>query len=1372
MRGFLRSRSWLIMTATITALAVITTSDWKPSQPEQYRKKKEEVKRFDKPDEFIKAFRDMRIRDGKTKSDYPQNYKLTEMRRFGIIPKDGEIGTSVQRIGKTGATLDWVERGPNNVPGRTRGMIVDPDDATGATWFAGSVGGGVWKTTNSGFSWTPLTEGIPNLATTSLAMAPSNHNIIYVGTGEGFGNLDGVGGDGIFKTTNKGASWTQLASTIAVNSSSSNRNFEFVNRISVHPTDPSTLVVATNTGIMRSTDGGDTWTKVHTSASAVQDLVANPQNWNTQYASKNASGIIKSLDGGITWTSYSTGITQAQRIEVAISPVDTNRLYLAVENASDLSDLYVTYNGGTQWYLVNVQTGTNPDWLNGQGWYDNTIVAHPTNPNVCYTAGVSVFKHSIVGDGPTVRVTLVDTVGTAGWLAFQNFGLSYLGGGVSTGENGFGSTNPVGLTSQDSNMSIEVRFGPGRSQKAHRFKTDAQGAGQTSPNYKYQNYVNVPFEAWDVTNNRQINISFRDENNDGEFDIELSSGDGVYREYFFVEGSTYNSGTPDPNITVDGGFKYRVVLEVGPALPTDVDWNPATIPDSKISLTRITNQTKLRTSEVRSDPYGQFSGPNSNVHPDHHNLMIIPVAGAPFKILNANDGGVWISLDSAGSFALASGGYNTTQFYGVDKAKGSNTYIAGAQDNGTWLSSANPTSTSGWASKIGGDGFEALWNYGNSNLLLGASQFNGVQRSSNAGASFSNSISGLATGSGNAPFVSNLSNSPLDPDLVFAVGAQGVYRSTNFGSSWTLVSIPSQWGMWSMSGTEISLANSNIVWAHGGMSNTGTRRKVHVSKDRGATFAPVNNYLTNSNDTTSTIGLISGFATHPREDSTAYALFSVADAPKILRTTNLGSTWEDISGFGDDNNSSNGFPDVAVYTLIVMPHNTNEIWAGTEIGLFISTNNGATWSYANNGLPAVAIWQMSIKDKQVIVATHGRGVWTVDISGIPAIPTSSGTIATMRLGKNFSKVFAAKLSSYFTNPDGTGFTYSVKTSNGGVVPVISSDSLYLTSTTDYVGSVTVSAYAYNGYKLNKSFTVNVENDVVAPVLSVGALTTPAIDAVKFGVTADEPIKNVLLAVNSQSVSLSKQGNIYFGTYTIASSRTLTVAVSAKDTSDNLSSKNVTYNVAALSKPLVIDKYTITGKGNEGYILATTTAAENIPTGWTEIAPAIRMMATAPGADLKVEANVQGLQDVVADPQFDESRIGIYEFAEGQWRHIAEANNGRVMAKHTGNPVAIYYNPDYNVVPNKYELEQNYPNPFNPSTMIRYSVKNEGRVVIKVYNMLGQEVRTLVNEHKPAGRFNVSWDGRNNAGQTVSTGVYIYRMQAGSVIQNRKMLFVK
>lgn len=93
------------------------------------------------------------------------------------------------------------------------------------------------------------------------------------------------------------------------------------------------------------------------------------------------------------------------------------------------------------------------------------------------------------------------------------------------------------------------------------------------------------------------------------------------------------------------------------------------------------------------------------------------------------------------------------------------------------------------------------------------------------------------------------------------------------------------------------------------------------------------------------------------------------------------------------------------------------------------------------------------------------------------------------------------------------------------------------------------------------------------------------------------------------------------------------------------------------------------------------------------------------------------------------------------------------------------------IPGDYSLDQNYPNPFNPETMIKYQLPKAGKVVLKIYNTLGHEVRALVNEEKEAGYHEIRWDGRDDRGVLVSSGVYIYRIQAGDFVSIRKMLLL-
>ena len=94
------------------------------------------------------------------------------------------------------------------------------------------------------------------------------------------------------------------------------------------------------------------------------------------------------------------------------------------------------------------------------------------------------------------------------------------------------------------------------------------------------------------------------------------------------------------------------------------------------------------------------------------------------------------------------------------------------------------------------------------------------------------------------------------------------------------------------------------------------------------------------------------------------------------------------------------------------------------------------------------------------------------------------------------------------------------------------------------------------------------------------------------------------------------------------------------------------------------------------------------------------------------------------------------------------------------------------VPEEFVLEPNYPNPFNPSTVIGYSLPENTEVTLKIYNTLGQEVATLVDGFENAGVKRVTWNGTNNAGQTVSAGVYLYKLKAGGIVQSKKMVFAK
>lgn len=1327
----------------------------------------------DRPDLFAEFHRDIRTRDGDPGPAYPPNYQIK-----ALLKARNLSGTHALSKASTGGGLDWIERGPGNVSGRTRGIIVDPDDPSYNTWFAGSVGGGVWKTTDAGQTWTNLTPNLPNLATSTLVMAPSNHDVIYAGTGEGFGNVDQIDGSGIWKSEDRGQTWEQLAST------ADNPEFQNIMRMVVDPSDENTLVVATapgfhylngepNSGIFRSIDGGETWARVHDSGSdEVEHLIANPLNFNTQFATVNSEGVVKSIDGGRTWFPSTTGISEVGRMEIAIAPSDTTRLYISAQDRADTgtgSILFVSEDAGATWGRAQDVDGDDVHWLAGQGWYDNTIAVNPFDADQVFVGGVNLWRLDIQGRETIEAITGVDQENTESFLSFVNFGGRYAGGGLETGENFHGLETNVTM---DEYTSVEIRFGPGKSQKAHRFIFGSNFQ------YPYQDYVDVPFEVWDIDNNQQLMASFRDHENNGVYELEdrfsdESSG-GIDREYLFVHAVSYDAGQADPNIAQTAGQAYKNTYAMWPEAPAGAGVVDLTTL-SEDATVRINwgelNVWTLNTTNV-TDGYGEFGGSTKGVHVDHHNIVLIPTneATQSFRLVNANDGGVAFSDDGGQTFDQPIDGKNTTQFYGVDKRNGADRYIGGTQDNGTWVSPSNPDRTSSWVDAPSGDGFEAVWHYGDPNKLLESSQFNNVWRSLDGGQTWTyiSAVSGLDDrGGGSAPFFTKLAKSKQDPDLVFAMGRSGVWRTDNFASSWTLIPMPSEdWeGTRSFAQVKISLADPQIVWTGSRLSES---RSLYVSQDGGVTFSETNTY------DTVPMGRITGLETHPTDANTAYALFSFAGAPKVLRTTDLGQTWEDISGFAGANSraagsadparvsSSNGFPDVAVFSLLVMPYNTDIIWAGTEIGLFESTDGGASWHAADNGLAATAIWEMLIVNDEVVAATHGRGIWTVALPELAGYEPPPAILAPRFLSigggaggfVNMSVALKSSYDSTFVQVDGVN---RVKLPGN---PSPKDTSLTLALSPAGLDTVDISLMSY---KDGRTF-------INAPA------KIPVFPLAETQVT----YKNDL---NSATGDFLFSGDMEVRTEAGFDDGAIHTAHPYPDDTELVALLIVPIEVASEKATLTYDDIAIVEPGSGGsrfgdlnfWDFVVVEGSNDFGASW---------MPLADGYDARYDQVWEDAYDSgdPGDPSmFRSHEIDLLDtFSAGEtvlirFRLFADSfvnGWGWVIDNIAIQEEAVSVSAG-EALPRTFSLSQNFPNPFNPSTQIAYALPRAVEVTLSIYNIRGQKVRDLVDgEKQVAGYYTVTWDGTDAFGRSVATGVYLYRIEAGEFVKAEKMTLIK
>ena len=272
-------------------------------------------------------------------------------------------------------------------------------------FYFGAVGGGVWRTDNAGRSWTPIFDDQPVASIGAVAVAPSDSNTIYVGSGEADMRSDILQGNGMYKSTDAGKSWSRIGLA----------DSRAIGRIAVDPHDPRTLLVAAlghpygpshERGVFRSTDGGATWSNtlfVDENTGAI-DVTLDPNDakivyatmWQTRrppwsvYPPSNGpgSGLYKSSDGGVTWTALRGNgfATQALgRIGVAVAPSDSKRVY-AVVDAKD-GGLYRSDDAGASWKKIDDETRI---W--GRGWYFSEVAVDPHERDIVYVSNTSVYR--------------------------------------------------------------------------------------------------------------------------------------------------------------------------------------------------------------------------------------------------------------------------------------------------------------------------------------------------------------------------------------------------------------------------------------------------------------------------------------------------------------------------------------------------------------------------------------------------------------------------------------------------------------------------------------------------------------------------------------------------------------------------------------------------------------------------------------------------------------------------------------------------------------------------------------------------------------------------------------------------------------------
>lgn len=315
------------------------------------------------------------------------------------------------------ASLPWLSLGPVNIGGRVTDIVADP--ANPSIVYVGAASGGVWKSTDTGATWTPIFDGAGSPSIGALAMDPSDANTIYAGTGEsnaGGGSV-AYGGDGVWKTTDGGGSWTQLGLEGTAS----------IGRIVVDPANPERVYVAAtgnlyakgpDRGVYRTTDGGGSWQNVLfvSDSTGCADLAIDPATPTRVYASMwertrrpsirryggPTSGIYRTTDGGDSWTLLSTGLplpaTRPGRIGIAVAPSSPSTVYAIYPDSTGyFAGFFRSVDSGTTW--ARQSDSALSGFYSSFGWWFGRIWVHPTNPAVIFAPGLPLMRSTNSGNG-------------------------------------------------------------------------------------------------------------------------------------------------------------------------------------------------------------------------------------------------------------------------------------------------------------------------------------------------------------------------------------------------------------------------------------------------------------------------------------------------------------------------------------------------------------------------------------------------------------------------------------------------------------------------------------------------------------------------------------------------------------------------------------------------------------------------------------------------------------------------------------------------------------------------------------------------------------------------------------------------------------
>ena len=871
--------------------------------------------------------------------------------------------------------LAWRFVGPVNFSGRIAEFAVPPGQST--TYYVLTASGGLWKTEDAGTHFEPIFDQYGNMSMGALGIAPSDPKVLYLGTGEPMHARSSTRGNGVWKSTDAGKTWTNVGL----------KDSYFINKVQVHPEDPNVVYVAAEgklydnamdceRGFYRTADGGKTWERLWPlDDRGVGDFVVDPRDFDVVVAAayktyrrswtyidrQPGNHLYKTADGGRTWKKLTEGLpvkAELGRTGLAMFAKNPDVLYARVDEQVDLG---LPGRDGAANFRASGGFGRG-------GLFTETATfdkfkTFKIDPAMAKQA--PKFEPVAAADEAELVKKLNELVADKDFLAKAGVDLAKFNAAARKAH----AKDKDLLAAVDAIEALLAREEPKPD------STEAKGRFQA-----VNRHVLEVLYAGALAHQQPV-----------KRDGVIYRSDDLGESWKRMTEYAHSGGSMAVNQT-EAGYYARIYVDPN-------DDKTVYCADTYATVSNDSGKTLKRAG---------WDGGDHKLHVDHRAFWIDPAN--PLHVLSANDGGAGESWDG-GKHWSQKATISAQQFYdvGVDNEHPYN-IMGGTQDNGAWIGPSQNRNSKGvyaadWNYLPTGDGFYVVRDWWNPEYVYYESQFGSSSRQNLETGEIQSlakrtTAEELAKGmpaqryQWNAPIVL----SPHNPGIVF-ICSQFVHRSLSRGERDTFVTVSHDLSRADKARIEES-KKTNLQYAtiytfaespkKPGLYWAGTDDgNVQMSPDGGVTWTNVTARFYDMKTGKPRPGAKGALIPFDRwvkrvvpsahDENTCYAAFSGyrthnEDKTWLFVTRDLGKTWEDISG---------GLMN-PLFDVEEDPANPDVLYIAGDLGVFVTLDRGRTWTPFSTTAPDVVVRDLAVqkRDRDLVIGTYGRGIYVADIGPV------------------------------------------------------------------------------------------------------------------------------------------------------------------------------------------------------------------------------------------------------------------------------------------------------------------------------------------------------------------------------------------------------